>query len=164
MREIELTQGQVALVDNDTFEYLNKFKWLADKIGRTWYAKRYEYNEGKRKTIYMHRYIISLKQELSKEILVDHKDGDALNNLSENLRVCNKQQNQHNQKSHINSTSKYKGVSFDKSRNKWRVNICFNYKVKGVGRFETEIEAAQAYNMVAKELHGEFANINIICL
>lgn len=158
MREIKLTQGKVAMVDDEDFERINQFKWHAHKptASRTYYAVRNGLPKGKR--IFLHREIM----QTDKDLTVDHIDHDGLNNQKSNLRNCTHQQNTSNKSAHKNSTSKYVGVSFDKARNKWAAGIKINYKRIALGRYITEEGAAEAYNIAAKKLHGEFANINIL--
>lgn len=84
----------------------------------------------------------------------DHKDNNTQNNKLDNLRQATRQQNLFNQKSEL------KGVSLDKRRGKWKSYITVNYKQKWLGYFETQHEAALAYNSAATEYFGEFANLN----
>jgi len=155
MKEIQLTQGQVAKVSDDWYEELNKFKWYAvyNAGTKSFYAARTTYN-GKKKKISMHRIIANTPDGME----CDHIDHDTLNNLLENLRNCTKAQNQHNSKKRIDTTSGYKSVSA--SGKKWRVRIQFDGKRLHLGSYPTPKEAAQAYDEAAKELHGEFANLN----
>lgn len=98
----------------------------------------------------------------SNGMLVDHINHNKLDNRKTNLRICTNQQNQMNRKSNKVGTSKYKGVSFDKTFGKWRAAIMFNKKYIHIGRFMCEHEAAKAYNERAKKLFGEFAYLNDI--
>jgi len=93
---------------------------------------------------------------------VDHIDRDPLNNHVSNLRWVTKNENSRNISSHKYSTSKYKGVHFDKRHRKWRVQLRINNKNKHLGYFHCEIEAALVYNKKAKEICGEFALLNDI--
>lgn len=90
--------------------------------------------------------------------LVDHRDGDILNNRKSNLRVCTKAQNNFNRKIQDSNTSGYKGVI--KKDNKWQAQIKANRVHYYLGLYKTPEEAALAYNEAAIKLHGEFANIN----
>ena len=94
---------------------------------------------------------------------IDHIDGDPSNNRISNLRLATRNQNARNQKKNINSdnTSKYKGVSLLRG-NRWVAKIAFDGKNRGIGTYDTEREAALAYNVRAFELFGEFARLNII--
>jgi hypothetical protein len=156
MKEIKLTQGKVALVDDDDFEYLNQWKWCACKFTHTWYALRVKKINGISNKIYMHGLIMNKNIKVK----VDHFNHDGLDNQKKNLRICTHKQNCYN--SRPKKGFKYKGVSFLKDTNKWASYIKFNYKKISLGRYHTEIEAAKAYNEKAKELFGEFAYLNII--
>lgn len=173
MKEIKLTKGHVTLVDDEDFEYLNQFRWFANiqKDGRIAVVK----NRSDLEPIHikMHRLILGISDP---KIKVDHRDRNPLNNQRNNIRSCNLAQNNCNATSAKNSTSKYLGVSFHKGEVKrktrtglkvynspaWRATIFKDYKQINIGRFKTEQEAALAYNEKAKELHGEFANLNKI--
>lgn len=87
MKEIPLTQGKVALVDDEDCERLNQFKWYALKRPNTWYAVRNVWVENKRTAISMHREIM----DASRGQEIDHKNGDGLYNLKVNLRFCTSQ-------------------------------------------------------------------------
>lgn len=91
---------------------------------------------------------------------IDHKDNNGLNNKWENLRKASKRDNSANVLIQENNTSGYKGVTFDKSRNKWLAGIKYNYKRINLGRYDTAKEAAMAYDKKALELFGEFACTN----
>lgn len=157
MKTIQLTQGQVALIDDEDFETLNQFKWCAHKDPNTFYAERVQ-TKPIRKTIKMHRLIMSVPIGFE----IDHKDGNGLNNQRNNLRICTRSENQMNRRKKENSSSIYKGVSFHKREGKWRAVIMINGKYIGLGDFDSEVEAAKAYNTKAIELFCEFANLNNI--
>jgi hypothetical protein len=90
---------------------------------------------------------------------IDHINGDKLDNRIENLREATKAQNNRNVGSKGGS-SKYCGVAWCKSKNKWEAYITFNRKKKHLGRYSEEIDAAMAYNKAAIEMFGEFAKLN----
>lgn len=159
MKEIILTQGKVAIVDDDAFERLSSFTWCAVKAGSSetlFYARRSERIDGKTKNFYMHHEILGFGKR------VDHIDGNALNNQSSNLRECTHSQNMQNRSKKTAGTSKYKGVQWWKTQNMWAVRIAKNGKRFLVGYFTEEIEAAKAYNKAASQLFGEFAKLNEI--
>lgn len=150
MKEIKLANNRgITLVDDEDYDWLNQYKWQLTDTG---YAKM----ALKSKTKRMHRFIMKEPEDL----LIDHIDGNKLNNQKSNLRVVNKSQNAMNSKNQINTASKFKGVS--KWRNKWFAKIQLNKKQYYLGIFEDEIEAAKAYNKTAKELFGEYAKLNKI--
>ncbi len=149
MKEILLTQGKVAIVDDEDFEWLNQWKWCAKKGPNTSYAKRAT-------QLYMHRLILSAE----KGMFVDHINGNGLDNRRENLRVCTHAENMRNSKLSIKNTSGYKGVYWCKKRSLWIANIQNNGKVKNLGGFKIKELAARAYNEAAHNFHGEFARLN----
>jgi len=157
MREIPLTQGKVAIVDDEDFEELSKYKWHASRGRHTFYAIRTLGKHPHMQTIHMHREI--LKPPLL--LLCDHINHDGLDNRRCNLRICTYSQNLWNQRLQ-GGTSVYKGVYFDKRRNKWQAYI--TPKPKGerqhLGRFAKEIDAALAYDNAAAKFFGEFARLN----
>lgn len=160
MKEIPLTQGKVALVDDADFERLNQFKWFAAFGGGIeFYAKRMTIIEGKRKVLRMHRVILGL---MDNPICCDHIDGNGLNNQRNNLRLCTRQENNRNVSSRRDSISKYKGVSSYKKSKKWRSFISVDGKYIHLGYFHSEKDAALAHNEAALKYHGEFARLNTI--
>lgn len=157
MKKIPLTKGKFAIVDDEDYEWLNKYKWQADKIGNTYYAVRVVSQRGDRQKIYMHRCIMGAIRGQE----IDHRNGNGLDNKKNNLRFCTRKQNLQNQKPH-NGSSKYKGVSWFKweAGGKWRAKIQINYKTIHLGLFNDETDAAKAYDEKAKEIFGEFARPN----
>ncbi len=107
-KEIPLTQGLVAIVDDADYEYLSQFKWCARKAGNTYYAVRQE----NKRFICMHIQIIGRRPGLE----IDHIDGNGLNNRRSNLRFVTLRQNQQNRL--YRRYSKYHGVSWDKVNGK----------------------------------------------
>lgn len=103
----------------------------------------------------MHRVIMGEPRGL----VVDHIDGNSLNNRRSNLRVCTVSQNHQNQRFR-GGLSRYKGVCFLKKINKWRANIGFDGRRMHIGCFDNEVDAAKAYDRKAGELFGEFAYLN----
>jgi hypothetical protein len=156
MKEIPLTKGKKALVDDSDFEELSKYKWCSAKKGNTFYAVRNtSIVNGKQHTIYMHKVIMNTQKGMD----TDHRDGDGLNNQRENLRVCTRLENIRNRGRHKRNTSGYKGVSWYKSTKKWMAQICVNNKHVYLGYFKEKEEAYMVYCEAAKKYHGEFANV-----
>ncbi len=153
MREIPLTQGCIALIGYEDYELISKYKWYAIKRKSKYYAQAKVEN----KNMYMHRMILSV---LDPKVFVDHENGNTLDNRRENLRICNASQNQHNRGSTKNSSSIFKGVSWHNGAKAWYSRIKINRKEFSIGLFDCEIEAAKAYDIKAKELHGDFARLN----
>lgn len=152
MKEIKLTKGFVALVDDEDFEYINQWKWCITECKGRKYATRAYKESGKNHYLFMHRIIMNTPANL----VVDHIDHDGLNCQKGNMRNCTRQQNLQNKLAQKNSSSKYLGVSFSKEMKKYRADI----KDTFWGYFDDEIEAAKVYDQKAKELYGEFANLN----
>jgi len=151
MREIQLTQGKVAFVDDEDYEYLSQFNWQAVKDRKLWYAVRRDgYSH-----IRMHREIMGVTDP---KIQVDHRNHDGLDNRRSNLRIASGSQNIANsRRSDLNVTG-YIGVSFSK-RHKSKPYIVYcqhNY----IGSYATAEEAGRAYDEIAREVFGEFARLN----
>ena len=157
MKEIQLTQGKVALVSDHRFDELNRWKWSASFYNGKWYAVRFEGPRLLQKTIRMHRQIMNVADP---KIEVDHWDGDGLNNQDENLRVCTHIENSHNTSSHKDSIVGFKGVTWNKKAKKYQVQIMVDGKAIYLGLFTDSTEAARAYDNAAKEFHGPFAKLN----
>ena len=158
MREIRLTQGKVALVDDIDFEYLDQWKWYAHKGHNTFYALRRAPcpNRGR---ILMHRVILEgMDFKDFKE--TDHIDGDGLNNQRNNLRPATHQQNQANRKINKDNKIKQKGVWWSKRAKKWTAQIRINYKRIHLGYFDELIDAVKAYNRAAEKYQKDFARLN----
>lgn len=154
-RRIPLTQGQYSKVDVDNFYRFIKHKWQACRDGDSFYVRRTVYDKGKQTTLHMHRIVLNAPKGLQ----VDHINGDTTDNRRANLRLANSSQNCCNR--HIPSrTSKYKGVYYERSENRYRVCIMKNGKRISIGRFKDEIEAARAYDSAALKYHKEFAKLN----
>lgn len=162
MKIIPLTQGQVALVDNEDFEVLNKFKWHVRKGQRTLYAVRLVHNPSpsgpRQKVLRMHRIILGLTNPKTEG---EHRDGNGLNNRRNNLRVATRAQNcRAFQTNRHGKTSKFRGVSWNRPNKKWSAQIKANRKITYLGLFKDEREAARAYDSEATRLFGEFAAPN----
>jgi len=158
MKEIKLTRGFVAQVDDEDYEYLNQFHWYPQKGHNTYYAKRKIFHNGTQDTILMHRDIMNTPKDME----VDHRDHDGLNNQKSNLRNCTHRQNQINKI--VISSSPYRGVTWVLKRKKWKIKARIKVYGRGIhlGYFRTEEMAALAYNEAAKKYFGEFAVLNII--
>ncbi len=152
MQQIQLTQNRIALVDDSDYKELSKHKWCAAKRkSGDFVAVRQKLG----KTVIMHRKIMNAPKNLQ----VDHRNHQTLDNRRCNLRLCTNGQNQHNRRLQ-GGASQYKGVVWHKRDKKWCVNIRHNSQRIWLGYFDTEIDAAKAYDAKAKILHGEFAYLN----
>jgi len=140
MKEILLTQGKVAFVDDKDFESLNAFKWCAIKDHNTFYAQRKSPTINGQQTILMHRMIINVPDGMQ----TDHIDRNGLNNQRNNLRIVTCQQNQFNRN--------VKGFYFDKNRQKFHARIGKDGKKIHLGLFKTASQARTAY-LEAKHIY-----------
>ena len=160
MKEIQLTQGKVALVDDEDFEYLNQWKWQANKKkSKKFYAWRGKKIDGRYRMIYLHRFLLKLTD---KKIFVDHVNMDTLDNRKENLRICTHSQNQMNKNKNSRNSLGYKGITYDKRVNRYYASITLDKKTFYLGGYIDPIDAAKAYNKAAIKFFGEFAKLNEI--
>jgi hypothetical protein len=154
MKQIPLTRGKIALVDDEDFEMLSAHKWYCNKGG---YAVRATGPKGHQKGVFMTHVIMNCPEHLR----VDHANGVQLDNQKYNLRVCTHAENGRNRRKHVaDASSKYKGIYLHKKTGKWIVRIAIDRKRIFVGQFADETEAARAYDEAAKKYHGEFALLN----
>jgi len=158
MKEIPLTRGLVALVDDEDYEWLIQWSWCARPSWNTFYACRRKQRgpENPRRVgnIDMHRVILGLQRGER----CDHKDGNGLNNQRSNLRRCDYVQNNGNMALHKNNASGYKGVRFRSG--KWEAQISRGDRMFYLGRFVSPKDAARAYDAAALAYFGEFARTN----
>src|SRR5690606_12560496 len=139
-------------VDDDDYEWLSQWKWcaLVRKATKNVYAKRVEHRDGRPVTVYMHRVIAGAGSGES----VDHIDRNTLNNQRANLRIVTHQENMMNLKVQRNNKTGFRGVSWDKSRQKWAASISHRKVKKNLGRYDTPEDAARAYDLAAVTLRG----------
>lgn len=163
MKLIPLTRGMSAMVDDEDYERLSKYKWQAhksDKTGTLWYAMRSTPKgaNGRRGTVWMHVDVLGVSR-------VDHADGNGLNNQKYNLRKASRSENGRNQKHYACAASRFKGVRC-RENGTWgaQIRIGAPDSTRGrkvwLGTFGTEEEAARAYDAAAVEHFGEFARLN----
>lgn len=154
VRAISLTRGKYALVDAADYAHLMQWRWHAQRNGRDWYAVRTA-KAPERGAIRMHRVIMAAPALM----FVDHIDGDGLNNTRSNLRLATSEQNARNRRMSIKKRG-VKGVYWHKRIGKWQASIMVDKKSSHLGYFDTQEDAAAAYDAAATELHGEFAKTN----
>ena len=149
MKEIPLTQGKVAIVDDEDYKYLSQFKWCAHKVYNIFYAVRNIREDGKQKTLQMHTAILGRKDGFE----CDHINGNGLDNRRSNLRLVTHRQNEQNR--HKKKTSKYPGIYWNKQNKKWEALIRINGKRIHLGLFNDEYKAYLAYCKAVKEMTGQ---------
>jgi hypothetical protein len=150
MKEIALTQGKFALIDDCDYKRLNRFKWIAFKNGHVFYASRsLPRGERKSRTFYMHWEVIG---KPPKGFETSHQDGNGLNNQRNNLQNGTKRQNQQNRIHGRKKSSQYPGVSWAKHRQKWSAQIKINGIKKHLGLYINEKEAFDAYRQTVEGL------------
>jgi len=156
VKAIQLTKGQVALVDDQDFENLSEFKWCAtwNPYTRSYYAVRSFRIAGKSHTIIMHREILGLKY--GDGVIGDHRNGQTLDNTRENLRAATPGESQRNRGLQRNSKTGFKGVH-RRGATKYAARIMFNGKRIHLGIRNTPEEAHALYCDAALALYGEFA-------
>lgn len=155
MKEINV-QGKIAKVDDVDFERVLKLKWCLNNKGYATASLREGFRGGK--VVSMHDFVLACEMPIGLE--VHHKDDDKLNNQKRNLTFVTRSENQQLKPIQKNNKTGYKGVCFDNSRQLFMANIQKDGKKIYVGRFASEVEAAKAYDVKAKELFGPNANVN----
>ena len=159
VKAIALTNcDKSAIVDAEDYEFLTQWKWFITHQGYAARNQYISYINGKQNCdiILMHRVIM----KTPKDMQTDHRDGNKLNNRKTNLRNCSHGQNQQNRGSNKFTTSKYKGVCWNKNAGKWMAEIMVNRKKIYLGIFAVETDAARAYNEASRKHHKEFGYIN----
>jgi hypothetical protein len=158
---IPLTKGYNTFVDAKNYERLIKLNWCVTecKDGRRYAMAKESIGGGKFRNVWMHRYIFNYEYDL-----VDHADGDGLNNRENNLRPCNETQNAANRRTPRNNTSGFKGVTWNDGRQKWRTQVAKDSGSRHLAMSppteEGKIAAARAYDRFVIEKYGQFAKTN----
>jgi hypothetical protein len=149
--EIPLTQGKVAIVDDED-AHLARFKWCAHRGRNTWYARR----KVGQIHVLLHREILGVTDPAMK---VDHADGNGLDCRRLNLRTASHAENSRNSCRPKTNTSGFRGVRWKKERG-WNARIRAGGKQQHLGHFATAEDAARAYDAAARRQHGAFAAVN----
>lgn len=157
-----------AVVDDEDYEKVKDYNWQITYRSSNFYVfahhrhgKKGSCGRRKRVTYYLHRLIMGLEKD--SKLVVDHINGDGLDNRKQNLRVCTIAENARNSRRKQKGTSKYRGVYYDKwtkADKPFKASISINNKTTHIGRFKTAKAAALAYNKAALKHHGEFAYQN----
>ena len=146
--EIDI-HGYKVLIDEEDYNRVKSFTWSVKPKEEG----AYFFNRSNNETVYLHKIILGVKNKR----IVDHRDGNRLNNTKDNLRICTKSENTRNQKR--KSDSHLKGVTWHKDCNKWGAQIMVDYKNIFLGLYNSEEEAHKAYCEASKKYHGEFGRI-----
>ena len=174
--KIKLACGKMAFIDEENLHLFDgRRTWRSYFDGWNWYVRRHSTVNKKSKTFLLHREVLGITDP---KVLIDHIDGNGLNNMKCNLRICTHSQNRKNRHNKSDKhTSKYLGVSLKTTKYKykvksgeervsitkrWEARIQHNKKQISIGFFDNEQDAAIAYNQKAIQCHGEFASLNKI--
>jgi hypothetical protein len=165
MKEVVLTRGKVALVDDEDFERVTARNWSAkfSKRGKRFYARtNIGSGVGNQKTVELQRFIMGEPPGT----WIDHRNGDTLDCRKENLRLATSVESARNRAKQSNNRSGFKGVRITTSKTKkgftvrWYAHIEVAGKQKHLGCFTSGVEAALAYDAAARERFGAFARLN----
>ena len=148
-------KDEVVEVDDEDYDFLKKWKWSVNDNKRNKYAVRYLKKNNGIETLSMHRVIMGVKNQ---NLVVDHIDGNGLNNKRNNLRICTFYENRCNKKKPITNTSGYKGVHFKKINQKWCAQITVRGVIRHLGYFKTAKEAHEAYCRAGEKYFGMYFN------
>ncbi len=159
---IPFSNGEFALIDKIDHD-LSYMSWHVSSTKKYAQHKITE-KSGKRKYTFLHRIIGErmLSRPLTRDDFIEHKNGNKLDNRRENLSPITRSEAVQRSKTSLSNTSGYKGVNYNKNRNKWQARIKFHGQTKSLGYYHTPEEAAKAYNKAATELYGENARLNIL--
>lgn len=152
MKEIPLTQGRIALIDDEDYERVMRFRWRARRDKKTWYAETGPSD----RSVFLHNFILGTAPGFEGE----HRDSDGLNNRRGNLRIATRSQNCMNRRGW--SKYGYKGIYKISTGDRYGARIQVGKKIHQIGCFDSPEEAARAYDVEAIKLHGEFAKLNFV--
>ena len=158
MAEVPLTQGKVALIDDEDAERVLAHKWFArfDRSSGRWYVMRKVQRNHKSQSVLLHRFILIAPDGSQ----VDHVNQNPLDNRRSNLRLATNSQNQQKKGRHRANKAGFKGVCWHKGRKAFQAQIKCGGARHHLGLFTTAEDAARAYDAAAALLHGEFARFN----
>lgn len=159
-RAILLTQGKIAIVDAEDYEWLAKHHWYAtyNKNAGKYYAERNDRSTGRRIRVSMHRAILGMEDKDQR--MGDHINGNSLDNRRFNLRPATRSLNAYNCKLYSNNKSSFRGVVWDKSRRTWTAKILVDGKTRNLGRYSDPAAAAEAFDRAAIFYRGGTAILN----
>jgi len=156
MKSITLTQGKVALIDDEDYEMINKYRWYAASSGiyKIFYAKRKYTKDGRPYWIYMHHFIIGKPQ---RGFVIDHINGNGLDNRRDNLRIVTPRQNVLN--SHTGR--EFCGVCWEKQCNKWKARITVDGKSIYLGIYDNKKDACEAFENARRLIETEITSKSV---
>jgi HNH endonuclease len=159
-----LSQNQLSVVDDDLYDWVAQWKWIAHRSKQRWYAVRTvpsDTSPSGTTTLKLHRVIWEqVRGSIPASAQIDHISGDGLDNRMDNLRLASNAQNQRNRGPNRNNPSGWKGVGWDKRDERWRVQIMLDGSMRHLGTFERKIIGALHYDQAAIESFDEFAYLN----
>ena len=158
-RKIFIGDGRYTIVEPTDYYRLNNFHWYAEGQDIHIYAVRNIIKPGcKSRSMRLSREIMDAPAGL----LVDHRNNNTLDNRRANLRLATSSQNLSNRRiNKSKSSSQFRGVRFRKERGCWSAQITCNGKAIWLGSFDSETDAAKAYDTAAKKYFGEFSRLNL---
>lgn len=158
MKNLKSKSGVSCIVDDDTFEWATKFTWRINRTGYFFRSRGIRKNgKGTCLKILLHRAVLNAPPNQ----IVDHKNGNILDNRRENLRFCTFSQNTwNNAKTTKPSSSVFKGVSWNVGCKKWQCGTTWKGSAVYLGLFDREVDAAIAYDNYARITYGDFARLN----
>ena len=158
---VKLTQNKVAIVDKEDWDRIKKYTWCTMCVGNSGGIRAVSNTFGRQ--VSMHRVIMGATHGDGQ--IVDHINHNGLDNRRANLRFCTPGQSARNRRKWHKGempVSIYKGVQLTENKQEWTAKCSIDYQSYYLGTFDSEIEAAKAYNAAVEELHGEFACLNDI--
>jgi HNH endonuclease len=159
---IRLSRGLSAQIDEGDYSDLSQFNWFVwvphNAKHLTYAVRKIRKSDGSYSKELMHRRILKAEPGST----VDHRNGDTLDNRRTNLRFVTASQNSANSRKHKDGSSGFRGVTWHCGNKKWQASVQFQKKRVYVGNFDDKKKAALAYNKKAKELHGDYAKLNVI--
>lgn len=154
---VPLTQGKFALIDEEDRHHVDNQVWSACRYKNLWYAIARIRTDGKYRHAKLHRDIASPP----KGFIVDHINGNGLDNRRSNLRVCTQRENMHNTtRWRVNNTSGFIGVHWSKKAKKWCAQVRMGGRAIWLGEFDDPVEAAKVRDVAVIKMHGPFAPLN----
>ena len=153
---IHLDKDMAAIVDDEDFDRVSPHRWVASeqKTGNGAFAVR---TNIARKTVYLHQLLIG---KAPKGMVIDHINGNPLDNQRANLRLVTYQQNCMNRRVRRTNTTGFKGVTWHKKNGYWTASIKVNGKYQRKYGFPSPVAAARWYDQHARLHYGEYASVN----